>query len=400
MRVCVIGAGFAGLAAADNLARARVDVILVEARDRVGGRVWSDRIANGGLIERGAEFITAGYLATERYAARLGIALDGMGIRYPDRTLRPDPGLDRAAVHAAAAQVERAATREPHRPAADLLAEVVADGAIRELFASRIQSAHAYPVDDLRAATLAGVSRYLATEETRRLRGGNMALADRLASGLPHPVRLREPVRAIRLDSPGVTVSTASGQIGADACIVAVPLPLIASIHFEPALPSELVDAIARVPMGVAAKLAAPLLEPAPADAVMSVPHRFWAYTTPCDEVGGRVVGSWAGSLPVVASLAAERGPALWKERISELWPELRLDTADPTITTWHDDPWAKGVYSVIPHVAAVERPLLARPVGRVAFAGEHTEDAWSATMEGALRSGERAAADVLAMLR
>ena len=87
MKVCVIGAGLAGLAAAESLARSGADVIVLERNDRIGGRVWSERLPNGGLVERGGEFITTGYDTTEAVASRLALALDGMGIRYPDREL-------------------------------------------------------------------------------------------------------------------------------------------------------------------------------------------------------------------------------------------------------------------------------------------------------------------------
>ena len=89
---CVIGAGVAGLTAADSLAQSGVEVVVLEARDRVGGRVWSDRLEGGGLVERGAEFITAGYDATDAMVERLGLAYAGMGIRYPDRALRLSVG--------------------------------------------------------------------------------------------------------------------------------------------------------------------------------------------------------------------------------------------------------------------------------------------------------------------
>ena len=153
-RVCVIGAGLAGLAAADALAAEGLDVVVLEARDRVGGRVWSERLETGALVERGGEFLTNGYDATERVAALVGCELVGMGIRYPDRRLHPDPGIDRDAALVAAAAVEAVATATPQRAAVDVLDEEVADPAIRELFASRIQSATAHPIDDLEAGFL------------------------------------------------------------------------------------------------------------------------------------------------------------------------------------------------------------------------------------------------------
>ena len=399
-RVCVIGAGLAGLAAADALAAAGAEVDVLEARTRVGGRVWTDRLASGALIERGGEFITHGYTTTERLAARLGCELVGMGIRYPERRLHPDPGLDRGAVVAAAAAVERAATAQPERPAADVLAEVVADTAIRELFASRVQSARAHPIDDLEAGFLGSVSGLLKDDECRKVPGGNQELALRLAAGLGHRVHLGSPALAIAHDASGVSVATAAGRVEADAVVVAVPIPLLLAIEFDPPLPPEVIEAIAAVRMSVAAKLAVPLRAPVGADAVMSVPGRFWAYTTPRDEIGGRTVGSWAGSAPVVSALDAAGGPERWIGEVAALWPELDLDPEGATVTTWLDDPWAQGAYSVLVPRADTDESPLSSPLGRIVFAGEHTSPDWSGTIEGALRSGERAAADVLRFRR
>ncbi len=401
-RCIVIGAGLAGLVAADALVRDGIEVEVLEARDRVGGRVWSARIDGGGLVERGGEFITAGYVATEALADRLGLALDGMGIRYPDRRLRPDPGIDRAAALAAARAVEHAAASAPESPALDLLAREVADPAIRELLASRAQSAASYPIEGLTGGHISDISHLLDDVETRRVRGGNQLLADGLAAGLDAAVRVSTPVVAVRHHGAGVEVEAADGLHGADVCVVAVPLPVLEQVAFEPALPTATRTAIAAIPFGRAAKLALPLSAAVAPDAIMSVPERFWAYVTPCDEVGGRVVGAWIGGEPVLERLGVRDGPDRWVEAVRALWPELPIDAAQrPRFTRWIDAAWTGGSYSVI---GAMPDGRDRHPVGdaldRIAFAGEHTAPApWTATIEGAIRSGERAAADVRAML-
>ena len=149
-RIAVVGAGFAGLAAAERLAGAGREVVVLDARDRIGGRVWSQELPGGGLIERGGEFITGGYDATEETAARLGIALDGMAINYPDRELRPGPGPDAdallgGAVAAAAASKEAGVGT----PAFRILADAVHDEAVRDVLAARLQSALAHPFEAL-----------------------------------------------------------------------------------------------------------------------------------------------------------------------------------------------------------------------------------------------------------
>jgi monoamine oxidase len=148
--------------------------------------------------------------------------------------------------------------------------------------------------------------------------------------------------------------------------------------------------------ISTAAKLAAPLAEPAPSDAVMSAAGRWWSYTTTSDGVGGRVVAAWAGSAPVVDLVGARDGPDRWLDLVEELRPELRPERAAATVTLWDESSWVPGGYSVQPHAWDGVRGPLEGPVGRIAFAGEHTARDWVATMEGALRSGERAARDVL----
>ena len=85
MRAVVVGAGLAGLVAADELARAGVEVVVLEARSRVGGRVWSERLANGAVVEMGAEYILPGNTAIRELAGRFGLSLWDKGMRYGRR---------------------------------------------------------------------------------------------------------------------------------------------------------------------------------------------------------------------------------------------------------------------------------------------------------------------------
>jgi len=399
-RIAVVGAGFAGLAAAERLAAAGCEVVVLEARDRVGGRVWSEPFA-GGIVERGGEFITGGYDETERTAARLGIELDGMGIDYPDRELRPGPGpaiadlLAGAEAAAAAAGAAAAGTA-----AAAVLASAVADGEVRDVLATRLQSALAHPFDDLDARFLVHLPYLAVAAETRRLRGGNQGLAAALAARLPAPVRTDAPAGEVRHGADGVRVLGDAVDVEADACVIAIPLPLLAELRFDPPLADAQREAIAAIPTSRAAKLAVPLGAATPSRALMSAADRFWAWTTGCDGSGGRIANAWAGAEPTLADLDVASGPARWLERLTALWPELELDRSpnDALLTDWRRDPWARGAYSVLPDVDD-ERGNAARlsPSPSLAFAGEHTaEPEWTGTMEGALRSGLRAAAEIL----
>ncbi len=382
------------------------EVVVLEARNRVGGRVWSERIeiADGhtGTIERGGEFITGGYDTTEATAARLGIGLDGMGIAYPDRELSPGPGPDPDDLLAGAEAAALAATAATSGTAARAILDgAVADPAVRDLLALRLQSALAHPFGDLDARFLIHLPYLVHSAETLRIHCGNQALAEALASRLPDPVRFGSPVHEIEheADAEGAVRLRGEGfEVSAAACIVAVPAALLPGIRFTPPLPEPTRAAIAGIRTSRAAKLAVPLRASAPTRAVMSSGERFWAWTTPCDGSGNRIAGAWAGAAPVLDALAVENGPDRWIERLGTLWPELEPDIDRAVLTDWQRDPWARGAYSVLPDVPdPLGSAAAAAPAANLIFAGEHTaEPEWTGTMEGALRSGLRAAEELL----
>jgi monoamine oxidase len=93
MRVCVVGAGFAGLAAAAALADGGVEPLVLEARERVGGRVHSRRLPNGAVAELGAEFVERDQQAVVATAGRLGLELVPTGMAYGDREPRGGVGV-------------------------------------------------------------------------------------------------------------------------------------------------------------------------------------------------------------------------------------------------------------------------------------------------------------------
>jgi monoamine oxidase len=109
MRVCVVGAGFAGLAAALELSGAGHEVVVLEARDRVGGRVWSDVLPNGAVIERGAEFVLEGYDVLRHFVTELGLSLADTGMSYYVREPRGGVATTLAEIDSAAGLISSAA---------------------------------------------------------------------------------------------------------------------------------------------------------------------------------------------------------------------------------------------------------------------------------------------------
>ena len=158
-RVCVVGAGFAGLAAAVALAEAGLEPVVLEARDRVGGRVHSRRLANGAVVELGAEFVEHDHATLVATAARLGLAMAPTGMAYGDREPRGGLGTDRATVLAEAARLPGLLADRPGpatlgRSVAEVLAELPLDPGAGEAIAARLQVSAAQPAERLSAAAL------------------------------------------------------------------------------------------------------------------------------------------------------------------------------------------------------------------------------------------------------
>jgi monoamine oxidase len=393
MMVIVVGAGLAGLSAADELRSAGHDPIVLEARDRVGGRVWSHELANGAVVEMGAEFILPGSSVTHELVDRLGLGLWDKGMRYGRREVRgpdrPEPG----ALETAILVVDEALAGEPELgrlPAPRLLERLDVDPLAREVLLARLETSAASPADTVPAAALAGVA-HIGDEDAPSVARGNQRLAEGLARGLGSSIRLETPVHSIAWSEDAVTVGTADGELAGDACVIAVPATTVKEIKFEPELPEPVARALSEIRYGHAAKLFVPLLSEAPPRAVMSVPGRYWTWTsTGAEDLVQPVVNSFAGSTPALERLEVSEGSAAWVESVRELRPDLEIDADRAVLSTWSDDRWVRAAYSILPSEEIAE--LLSEPLGPLAFAGEHLGGPFAGLMEGALRSGRRAA--------
>ena len=402
-RVCVIGAGFAGLAAAAALADGGLEPLVLEARERVGGRVHSRRLANGAVVELGAEFVEHDHQTLVATARRLGLAMAPTGMAYGDREPRGGLGTDRAAVLAEAARLkgllaERPGLAGPGRSVAAVLAELPLDPGARQAIAARLQVSTGQPAEELAAAVLDHAGSSFSTRESLRVGGGNQRIALRLAERLPGAVHLGVPVRAVSWSAAGVRVAVEGAELDAEACLLAVPASVIGRIGFDPPLPAWKAEALERVVYGHAAKLFVPLRRVPEPSAVLSVPDRYWTWTARGpDGAVQPVVSAFAGSAPALDALGVAAGPATWRRRLAELRPDLALDRG-AVLSTWDDDPWIEAAYSTrTPAFRPGDPDLLARPVGPLHFAGEHTAGPFTGLMEGALRSGHRAATELLA---
>ena len=311
MRAVVVGAGLAGLAAADELARGGAEVVVLEARSRVGGRVWSRRLANGAVVEMGAEYILPGNTAVRELADRFGLGLWDKGMRYGHRDPRGGIGTTHEELAAAVDELERALAADSAAPdcsARELLEGLDIPPGAREAILARVEISSANSADEVAAAELVGVA-HIDDEPAPSIAGGNQRLPLALAESLGSAVRLDSPVTAIEWGE-SVRVLSSDGELDADVCVIAVPASVLDRIVFEPTLPRELAEPLAQIAYGHAAKLFVPLRAPAAPSAVMSVPERYWTWTATGDgEQAQPVVSAFAGSTPALDALEVAARP-------------------------------------------------------------------------------------------
>jgi monoamine oxidase len=405
-RVVVAGAGFAGLTAAFRLWQRGLETIVVEARDRVGGRVRSVRVATGAVAELGAEWIEEDDDAIHALARELEVDLAVAGIDYRRRTaVGPMAATteEQEEFLRSAARARGGLDREAERRLSlgEFMATVPGTDRQRATFRARLQGTFAQDLDRIALRT-AGVKGTFGSHSATYFRAaqGNEALAIAMAARLPD-VRLGHVIEEVQQQGAGVTMSGRSGdgsfRIEADLAVVALPAPIVAALEFAPALPPRLLTALTELPMGVASKLVVGTAEPPAPRALQDMDVPFWCYAAlGADGSLREVLTSFAGSPQAQDTLRTAHGdPEPWLARLHALNPDLEF-AGEPLMAAWAGDPFSRGSYSAFDNASADREAVLAEPVGRILFAGEHTAGQWSGTMEGAVRSGERSARQVL----
>ena len=293
MNVVVVGAGFSGLAAAWTLHEAGHGVAVLEARQRVGGRIWSRRLANGAVVEMGGEWIAAGDVTVQEMAAKLGVALAPVGVDFMVRDVVGGTAVsvrDQQEIgtisQAAIAKMDEATIDQTSLGA--FVDSLPLSAAQRTLMRTRLQGSYGAALEQVMLHGF-GDGGFSVSDEPLyyRMALGNQALAQAMAARVGD-VRLGHVVTAVTQDEQGVTVNgrSANGDFSltTDALVVAVPLKLVLDIKFEPALPDELQAALARIPMGVGAKLAAATVERPSLRAIQDVQMPYWCWTGKGDD--------------------------------------------------------------------------------------------------------------------
>jgi monoamine oxidase len=402
--VAIIGAGAAGLGAANALKDSGLSVVVLEARDRVGGRAHTIIPAPGVVFDLGCGWLhSADRNSFVPIAAQLGFEIDKT--RPPWREQSFDAGfpmMERqdffAALDAFHDRIEQATENDADDAANRYLEQGNRWNPMIDAISTYVNGC------ELDSVSVQDTSAYEDTEINWRVRRGYGALI--AAYGRPCPIALN--IKAWRIEHSGsrIRIETSKGALSAAQVIVTVPTNLIAneSIRFHPQLPAK-VDAAAGLPLGIDDKVMLALEDPEgalPSDgnlrgATMRTKmgtYHLRPFGQPCIE--GFFGGSFARELEDAGD-GAFAAQAI-DEIVALLGSDYRRKLKPLAESRWARDPLALGAYSHALPGHAGDRAVLAAPVdNRLFFAGEATSPNFFSTAHGARDSGERAAREVLA---
>ncbi|GHE88754.1 hypothetical protein GCM10017786_20960 [Amycolatopsis deserti] len=418
MSTVVVGAGLAGLAAARKLQAAGEEVVVLEATSRVGGRTRTerDRLRHGQPADLGGSFIDLGQNRILRACAEFGVKLTPtMNLLRPG----PDGRVDIASVleNTVVCQGRRLTPEESAKVADEVRAALNAVPPVAtESIASWTARARLSPLARTLVRAQAGANPVHEPEETPMstihpphsgktcwmIPGGADALATAMAAGLD--IRFGQVVRSIRQNQETfeTTVKTASAEFTTANVIVATPVTPTRRISFDPVLPEWKTQALLTTSMSQGGKVAGQY-------AGGTELRRRLGTTVTSD---GPISFAWAGEpgehdTVVVYGLVPDLSDGFLRDEdraLAALDDLVRVasgtepERLSGVLQDWTRDEYAGGVVSCpmadFPRLPA----LLARAVGwgRIHFAGEHTAEHWVSSMDGALRSGDRAADEVL----
>jgi monoamine oxidase len=451
--VVVVGAGYAGLTAAREVVRAGRSVFVLEARDRVGGRAWNHDLGHGQVSERGAAFVGATQDHVINLARDVGVGTfptydDGSNVYVaqgqrstysdsgPTGTAPPDP-LVLADVTEVIARLDQMSTQVPVDAPWEAASARDWDSQTLETWVAN-NSSNSQRLRELvqiatrpifgaesRDLSLLFTLFYIASSgdernpgtfernfDTRngaqmsRFVGGTQLVPIRIAAQLGRRVLLSSPARSIRQDASGVTVLSDRATVRASQVIVALPPVLAQAISHTPALPNARRALTQRMPQGVLTKVAA------------VYPRAFWRDQglngssvstdglvsatfddSPPSGLPGVLFGFVGGdNAHTYAGLSASQRRTSVLNEFVTLFGSQAAQATGYFDTEWNREAWTRGCPVAIagPGTLTAYGPSIREPVGRVHWAGTETAIYWNGYLDGAVRSGLRAAQEVL----
>jgi monoamine oxidase len=443
--VVIVGAGLSGLMAARTLLAASVEPLILEARDRVGGRTWTRPASDGTLLDLGGQWIGPTQRRVLALAGELGVQTfktydtgnnieyrRGERVTYSGAIPTHDPIVSADAVEAMLT-LNMMATQVP------LDAPWIASNALewdaqtfdtwiranarsdeaRELMGLVIQAVFSVEARDVSllhvlfyihsAGNLMDLVAITGGAQESRCVGGTQQLSEKMAAALGERVILNAPVHTIAQDERGVRVEADGVTISAERAIIALPPTLAGRLRYRPALPGYRDQFTQRIPMGTVIKVQCLYERPFWREDGLtgqvtsdSGAVRITFDNTPPDGSPGILLGfiegeegrRWGRRSPeerraeVLNCLARYFGE---QARVPQEYVEL----------SWAEEEYSRGCYAgfLPPGVLTSYGEALRAPIGRLHWAGTETATEWNGYMDGALQAGARAAREILAAL-
>ncbi|HTZ30073.1 MAG TPA: flavin monoamine oxidase family protein [Streptosporangiaceae bacterium] len=445
--VAVIGAGLAGLVTARDVAAAGLDVLVLEARNRVGGRMLNTPLpgADGEIVEAGGQWVGPGQDRIASLITELGLAtfptydtgdklaeLRGSRTRYGGRVPRLNPAVI-ADIGQSQVRLDRAARRVPldapwTAPGAARLdgqtfatwlnrrAATASGRAFSRLVTEAVWAAEPEDMSALWALFYihsgGGVDSLINTAggaQQDRIVGGSQRIALELAAALGDRVVTGAPVTEVAWDGSGVLARAGGTQVRARRAVLAVPPPLAARVRFDPGLPAERDQLTQRMPMGWTIKVNVVYDEPfwradglaGQANSDVRPLGTVFDNTPPAGRPGV-LVGFFEGAHAQAAAGLGE------KERrdlaVADLVAYFGPRAGNPAAyleLDWAAEEYSRGCYGAFATPGTLTRygRSLRPPIGPLHWAGTETALRWAGYMDGAAESGRRAAREVITAL-
>ncbi|TML93231.1 MAG: FAD-dependent oxidoreductase [Actinobacteria bacterium] len=441
--VCVVGAGYAGLTAARRLSQGGKTVVVLEARDRVGGRIWTHRLSDGSPVDRGGAWLGPRHDAIFGLAREVGASTyktwvkgahlligEGRTRRYRGLIPKISPlaiitialaqmKLDRMAKHVpvdAPWMARRADEWDSRTVAWWLERSGIRTTIARDLFEMAVRGLFTGDLNEVSFLHLLFLVRAHGSINTlfsieggsqeNMVEGGAGSIAQRIAEDLGDAVRLSAPVRSITEREDHVDVDADDLAVSARRVVVAVPPALTLEIEFDPVVPPDRLTLYRSAVAGPETKTLVVYDEPFwrgdGFSGQTSEPGSVAEVTLDASPASGRpgVIAAFTFG-PVAARVdALDRGERR-RALVDALTARLGRRAASPSEvieTAWWKEEWTRGCSfaHLPPGILTRFGPLVREPFGRVHWAGTETSTTSHGAIDGAVRSGERAAAEIL----
>ncbi len=441
--VCVVGAGYAGLTCARRLRQAGKSVVVLEARDRIGGRIWTVRLADGSPVDRGGGWLGPRHDAIFGLAREVGVATyktwvkgahlliaEGRTRRYTGLIPKISPlaiatiALAQMKINWMAKHVpveapwtaKRALEWDSRSVAWWLERSGIRTPVARDLFEMAVGGLFTGDLHETSLLHLLFLARSHGSIDTlfridggaqeNLVEGGAGAIAERVADALGDGVRLNAPVRSITQQSDHVVVAGGDLTVSARHAVVGVPPALALEISFDPVLPDDRLTLYRNAIAGPETKTLVVYDEPFwrgdGFSGQSSEPGSVSEVTLDATPASGRpgVIASFTFgrvAARVDALAVVERRRSVLGS-LTARFGQRAAAPVDFIETPWWKEPWTRGcsMAHLPPGILTRFGPLLRQPFGRVHWAGTETATTSHGAIDGAVRSGERAAAEIL----